>query len=113
MIFRVGGIVFLADEDGARSCLSRGAETTKEQGPHQHQGRDCLIGPIDRRTVAAFSTSSPRNLKECRAHTVDAILKMGRYMLTTSPPTTTPRKLMMKGSIKELMLSTALSTSSS
>src|SRR5487761_693281 len=39
-------------------------------------------------------------------------LKMGRYMATTSPPTSTPRITMMKGSMRLDMLSTALSTSS-
>lgn len=42
-----------------------------------------------------------------------AMLNMGRYILTTKPPTTTPRKTIMIGSIKVVRLSTATSTSSS
>ena len=39
--------------------------------------------------------------------------KMGRYMATTMPPTTTPRNTIITGSIKLSRLLTAASTSSS
>ena len=39
--------------------------------------------------------------------------KMGRYIATTRPPTTTPSTTMMNGSIRLVRLSTMLSTSSS
>src|SRR5690606_37242738 len=42
----------------------------------------------------------------------EPILKIGRYMATTRPPTRTPRIAMIIGSSKLLRLSTALSTSS-
>ena len=45
--------------------------------------------------------------------TAPAILKIGRYMAMTSPPMVTPRKSSIKGSIREVRLSTAWSTSSS
>src|SRR2546425_3788083 len=41
------------------------------------------------------------------------ILKMGRYMATTMPPTTTPRKTIIIGSSNEVSAVTAASTSSS
>ena len=39
--------------------------------------------------------------------------KMGKYIETTMPPTTTPRKRIRIGSIKVIKLATAVSTSSS
>ena len=42
-----------------------------------------------------------------------AIWKMGRYMAMIMPPTTPPRKTIMKGSSRAVMASTAASTSSS
>ena len=42
-----------------------------------------------------------------------AIWKMGRYMAMIIPPTTPPRKTIMKGSNRAVMASTAESTSSS
>lgn len=39
--------------------------------------------------------------------TAPAILKMGRYMDTISPPTTTPRKTIIIGSIMAVRFSTA------
>jgi len=47
------------------------------------------------------------------AHMVWAILKMGRYMATTMPPMTTPRKTMMIGSSSWESEATASSTSRS
>ena len=41
------------------------------------------------------------------------ILKIGRYIAMTRPPTSTPRMAMIIGSSRLLMLSTALSTSAS
>lgn len=45
--------------------------------------------------------------------TTEAILKIGRYMAMIMPPTTPPRKTIMKGSRRAVMASTAASTSSS
>ncbi len=45
--------------------------------------------------------------------TAPAILKMGRYMETTSPPMTTPINTIITGSIAAVRFSTAWSTSSS
>ena len=42
-----------------------------------------------------------------------AILNIGKYMATTRPPIVTPKNTSIKGSIKEVRLSTAWSTSSS
>jgi len=42
-----------------------------------------------------------------------AIWKIGRYMAMIIPPTTPPRKTIMKGSNRAVMASTAASTSSS
>ncbi len=48
-----------------------------------------------------------------RRQTTWPILKIGRYIATTSPPMTTPRITMIIGSISEDRLSTASSTSRS
>ena len=40
-------------------------------------------------------------------------LKIGRYIATTSPPTTTPRKTIINGSSSDVSAVTAVSTSSS
>ena len=45
--------------------------------------------------------------------TAEAILKMGRYMAMIIPPTTPPRKTIMKGSKSAVIAPTAASTSSS
>ncbi len=45
--------------------------------------------------------------------TTEAILKMGRYMAMIIPPTTPPRKTIMKGSKSAVIAPTAASTSSS
>lgn len=41
------------------------------------------------------------------------ILKIGRYMATTIPPITTPRKTIIRGSMRAVRAPTAVSTSSS
>jgi hypothetical protein len=48
-----------------------------------------------------------------KRQTTCPILKIGRYIATTSPPMTTPRTTMISGSISDDRLSTASSTSRS
>jgi hypothetical protein len=48
-----------------------------------------------------------------RYWTAPTMLKIGRYMATIMPPTTTPSRTIITGSISESRFSTAASTSSS
>ena len=72
--------------------------------------------------TASRAQNTPRNsrwpstdvIERSRGHlTSVTILKMGRYMATTMPPTTTPRKTIIIGSSNEVSAVTAASTSSS
>ena len=77
------------------------------------------------RTMAAVSSRarfSPRrddrstcDLGNQRSRYLTSVtsLKIGRYMATTRPPTTTPRNTIMIGSSSEVRVLTAVSTSSS
>ena len=75
-------------------------EAEQPRDDEQRQGPDLedLHAVSARR--AALQTTAP-------------ILKIGRYIAMTRPPTRTPRIAMISGSSKLDMLSTALSTSSS
>jgi hypothetical protein len=67
------------------------------------------------RPAAALRAYDPRDHGSLapRPQITAPILKIGRYMATTRPPTSTPRMAMIIGSSRLLRLSTALSTSSS
>jgi hypothetical protein len=67
------------------------------------------FGPTALSRTASPASSAARQLPLM----LPAISKMGRYIATTMPPMTVPRKTIMIGSIKLVMAATATSTSSS
>src|SRR5262249_44309143 len=84
----------------------------QEQGghddhPEEHQPLEpMLLGPVRRHA---------RAVGERRRRQLSLLMRSnsGRYMLTTMPPTVTPRKAIITGSISVSRLATAWSTSSS
>ena len=78
-----------------------------------HQGPpEALFGYIDPRSVIARKAQAPcgRFAPYCTALTMS---KIGRYIATTMPPTTTPRNTIINGSNSASNPETAASTSSS
>src|SRR6266404_3770833 len=122
-------------EDGQdldRGVLGRLADLEhRKDGPTPHRQHVEGNASVNRssaptaRTIAAVSSRarfSPQrddrstcDLGNQRSRYLTSVtsLKIGRYMATTSPPTTTPRKTIMMGSRSEVSVLTAVSTSSS
>jgi hypothetical protein len=72
-----------------------------------------LVGHCVRDAGVARSNRAIPTIYYDQPPTTDAILKIGRYMAMIMPPTTPPRKTIIKGSRSAVMASTAVSTSSS
>ncbi|MDB4971572.1 MAG: hypothetical protein JWN44_7261 [Myxococcales bacterium] len=88
--------------DGVGNCLSYQAFD-----PRQLQWGECD------NFIGAKTTTSMMPEDSTAYCTALIMSKIGRYMATTMPPTTTPRNTIITGSINESRFDTAASTSSS
>ena len=93
---------WLSQPGGVDKCLSY-----QDFDPRQLQWGEC-----DNFTGAKTTTSMGREAPSSYC-TALIMSKIGRYIATTMPPTTTPRNTIITGSISESRLDTAASTSSS
>ena len=85
-----------------KGCRFIRCTVEKKCGPERNLGAA--------RTLLQISCAIDRKTFYCTALIMS---KIGKYMATTMPPTTTPRNTIITGSINESKFDTAASTSSS
>ena len=95
------------ERDPTRQCLANEAARVAKGStvPAGAVGTEVAAAPLPQR--AAQRTANPA----INQPTTEPSLKIGRYMPTTMPPTTTPMKTMIIGSSRLERASTALFTS--
>ena len=92
------------------------APTIAHQGPDQlcHSSLRSITKEAPQIGRSGRTVATPLDSPLCRPYCTALIMsKIGRYMATTMPPTTTPRNTIITGSSIESRFDTAASTSSS
>jgi len=101
--------------DDARATTSARASTSRSPAtrPGETNGPSASSTTATPSRAQASPRSGPPTLNALHYFINVTRRKIGRYIATTRPPTTTPRKTIMMGSSKDVSAVTAVSTSSS